>query len=57
MFFFYGEFRLILRIMGVGKRRLNNWLWLYIVAMIGMIGVTIYKKRSYFQNIIEEVNN
>lgn len=55
MFFFFSEFRLILRVAGMGKKRLKRWMYLYTAAMLAAIAVLVYRRRSYFRKFIEPV--
>ena len=55
MFFFFSEFRWILRMAGMGKKRLRRWLGLYTFAIVGSVAVLLYRKRSYFRKFIEPV--
>ena len=53
MFFFFSEFKLILRVAGMGKKRLARWVWLYTIAILAAIGILLYRRRSYLRKFIE----
>jgi hypothetical protein len=55
MYFFYSEFRSILGVLGMGKKRRRRWMWLYTLTMISMLGVVLYRKRDYLRTYIEPV--
>jgi hypothetical protein len=53
MFFFFSEFKFFLKIMGMGKRRMRNWVWLYSLTIATIFGVLIFRKRDYLKKFIE----
>jgi hypothetical protein len=53
MYFFHSEFRMILKFLGLGKRRMRNWIWLYRLTMFSLFGIILYRKRNYFRKFIE----
>ena len=53
MWFAYSEFRGTLRMLGMGRKRLKNWMWLYTWSMLGLLGVIAFRKRDYLRTFIE----
>jgi hypothetical protein len=52
MFFFYSEFRLGMKALGVGKRRLRRWVLLYTLAMLASFAALAYRNRDYLRKFI-----
>ena len=45
MFFFYSEFKGLLKVFGMKKKRMRNWIWLYFTTMVTLFGILLYRKR------------
>jgi hypothetical protein len=54
MYLFFSEFKLILRVFGMNKKRLKRWVWLYVSIMLSIFGILAYRNREYFKKFIEE---
>ena len=54
MYLFFSEFKLILRILGMNKKRLKRWVWLYVSIMLSIFGILAYRNREYFKKFIQD---
>jgi hypothetical protein len=55
MYLFYSEFKLLLSVFGMSKKRLRRWIWLYMGIMLSIFGVLIFRNKDYFKKFIEPI--
>jgi hypothetical protein len=55
MYFFFSEFKIFLKLFGMGKKKIRNWVWLYSLTMLGLFGTLLYRKRDYLRKFIEPI--
>ena len=55
MYLCFSEFQFILRVFGMSRKRLRRWTTLYLLIMLSLFGVLIFRNRAYFAKFIPPV--
>jgi hypothetical protein len=57
MYLFFSEFKLIMKVLGMSKKRLRRWVWLYVGIMLSIFGIIAFKNKDYFRKFIEPLDS
>jgi DMSO/TMAO reductase YedYZ heme-binding membrane subunit len=57
MYLFFSEFKVIMKILGMSRKRLKRWVWLYVGIMLSIFGIIAFKNRDYFKKFIEPLDH
>jgi hypothetical protein len=46
-----------MKVLGMSKKRLRRWVWLYVGIMLSIFGIIAFKNKDYFKKFIEPLDS